>query len=142
MAKYWPEIEFSIPPDEPVVYKFICIFEGMGSRVSGLAVVTNKNLIMRGKPKLGAWTPIWKAAGAKKLQIIPLNSIYEIIDKRSKLIFRLKLDYLGDKYIGKTSKFLLKPHQGKEKGLGKEPKAEWLKRIQDYKTYFASKISI
>jgi hypothetical protein len=142
VAKYWPELETAITPNETIVYKFICIFEGMGSRVSGLAVLTNENLYMRGKPKSGAWTPVWKLAGAKKFRVIPLDSIYEIIDKRSKLILRLTLDHMGEKYNGKTSKFLLAPHQGKEKGLGKEPKAEWLKRIQDYLTFFRSKMTM
>ncbi len=138
VAKYWSDVEEGLDSDEKIVYKFISVFEGLGSRVSGLCVLTDRNLIVRGKPKSGAWTPIWKVAGAKKYQEFPLASIYEVIDKRSQLICRIHLDYMGDKHIGKTGKFLLKPHQGKEKGLGKEAKEEWLKRIQDYKNYIVS----
>ncbi|MFX1296859.1 MAG: hypothetical protein ACFFD2_18630 [Promethearchaeota archaeon] len=141
VSKYWPEIENTITPDETIVYKFICVFEGMGSRVSGLCVITNKNLIMRGKPKAGAWTPVWKLAGAKKFQIIPLDSIYEIIDKKTKLLLRIYLNWKGEQYIGKKTKFIIKPHQGKEKGIGKESKKEWLQRINDYKSFLASKIA-
>jgi len=141
VAKYWPDLEGMIPADEPIVFKFICLFEGLGSRVSGLCVVTDKTIYIRGKPKTGAFTPVWKLAGAKSVQSYPIDAIYEIVDKKTKLIFRIKHDYLGGKYIGKTGKFLLAPHQGKEKGIGKEPKAEWLKRIDDYRTFFASKIT-
>lgn len=141
VAKYWPEIEALIQPDETIAFKFIGIFEGLGQRSSGLFVITDKNLYMRGKPKTGAFTPVWKMAGGKKTQVIPLNAFYEMIDKKTKFIFRIEHDYLGGKYIGKKGKFAMSPHQGKEKGIGKEPKAEWLKRIDDYRTFFASKIT-
>ena len=141
VGKYWPEVKAMIPAGEEVVFKFIGIFEGLGSRTSGLYVITDKNIYARGKPKSGAWTPVWKLAGAKKVQLIPLNAIYEIIDKKSKFIFRIRMDFPGDKYVGKTGKFMMAPHQGKEKGLGKEPKAEWLNRMADYIAFIRKKMS-
>ena len=141
VSRYWPDLEAIIPSDEMIQHKFICIFEGLGSRVSGLCVLTDKNLYMRGKPKTGAWTPVWKLAGAKAVQSYPFNAMYELIDKKTKFIIRLNLDFMGGKYIGKKGKFFIAPHQGKEKGIGKEPKAEWLKRLDDYKTFLASKIT-
>ncbi|NVM31615.1 MAG: hypothetical protein HWN65_22450 [Candidatus Helarchaeota archaeon] len=141
VSKYWPEIETLIPPDETIQYKFIGIFEGLGSRTSGLYVITDKKIYSRGKPKTGAFTPVWKLAGAKAIQVIPLDAIYELIDKKSKFILRIYLDYMGEKYTGKTGKFLIAPHQGKEKGIGKEPKTEWLNRLNEYKKFIMSKMS-
>ena len=139
---YWPEIETLIPSDEKVMFQFIGVFEGLGSRVSGLCVLTDQKMYIRGKAKAGAWTPVWKLAGAKKVQVYPYDAMYEMIEKGAvKVIFRLKLDYMGEKYIGKTGKVLMAPHQGKEKGLGKEPKEEWIKRVADYKAFIMSKIS-
>ena len=86
VAKYWPEIEALIQPDETIAFKFIGIFEGLGQRSSGVFVITDKNLYMRGKPKTGAFTPVWKMAGGKKTQVIPLSAMYELIDKKKKFI--------------------------------------------------------
>ncbi|MHA1263980.1 MAG: hypothetical protein ACTSRS_01995 [Candidatus Helarchaeota archaeon] len=140
MNKYWPEIESQLQPDETVVHRFVGLWDGFGTRSSGLFVVTNKNLYMRGKPKVGAWTPVYKLASGKQLQILPLDSIYEIIQKKNVFIFRVTLDWMGGKYIGKKDKIKIQVYQGKE-GKEKESKDAMMQRVEELKAYLQSKIA-
>lgn len=145
VSKYWPELESLIPPDETVAYKFIGLFEGLGSRTHGLFVITDKKIYARGTPKardlLFTSVTLMKLAGSKKFQVIPLESIYEIIDKRKYLIFKIKLDWVDERHIGKRSKFLIRPEPGKEKGLEKESREEWLNRVAEYRFFIMSQIT-
>lgn len=138
---YWPEIEVAIKEtNEETVHKFVGLFDGLAQRTSGLFVLTDQNMYIRGKPKTGAWTPVWELAKGKNLVVIPLNSIFEIIQKQNVFVLRLKLDYMGGKYIGKLDKVKFEMYQGKE-GKEKESKQDLMQRAEELKAYLDSKKS-
>lgn len=139
-SNYWPEIESQIQPDETTVYRFVGLWDGFGARASGLFVVTNKNMLFRGKAKLGAWTPIYKVAGGKNIQIVPLDSIFEIIQKKNVFVFRINLDWMGGKYVGRKDKVKIQVYQGKE-GKEKESGQDMMARVEEIHGYLKSKMT-
>ena len=135
---YMPLIEPYLE-DETIVHRFVGLFDGIGARGSGLFVITEKNIYFRGKPKAGATTFTWQLVKAKEVQHIPIDSIYEFIQKKNKFILKLTLDWMGEKYVGKKDKTVFEMYQGKE-GKVKESKEELMKRVMEFKTYIESKM--
>ncbi len=136
---YMPEVELTLnQKSEKVVHRFVGLFDGLAQRTSGLFVLTDENIYVRGKPKTGAWTPVWELAKGSHLVVIPLNAIYEIIQNKNVFVLRIKLDHLGGKYIGKRDKVKLEVYQGKE-GKEKESKEECFKRADELRAYLDSK---
>ena len=139
---YWPEIEVAVKEaNENVVHKFVGLFDGFAQRTSGLFALTDQNMYIRGKPKTGAWTPVWELAKGKHLVVVPLNSVYEVIQSKNIFVLRVKMDYMGGKYIGKRDKVKFDMYQGKE-GKEKESKEEWMKRADELKSFLESKKSV
>lgn len=139
MDTYWPEIEAELK-GEPVVFRFVGLFEGYGKRVSGLFVVTEKTIYVRGKPKVGAFTPMYKLGGAKKVFKVPLAAVFEYYQKKTKFAIKFTLDWMGPKYTGKKDKVVIAVYQGKD-GKVKEPKDEWMNRIAELNSFLASHTS-
>jgi len=153
MQEYYSEITNTHFPDiqplieeagETVVHRFVGTFLGYGVRLSGLYVITDKNLYFRGKMKVTFTSSTWSMAKsgskAKNVFIIPLDSIYELTHKKTEFILKHKLDYMGGKYIGKRDKIVVAMYQGKE-GKQVESKEEWLKRADQLKATLSEKVT-
>ncbi|MHA1310996.1 MAG: hypothetical protein ACTSQO_08710 [Candidatus Helarchaeota archaeon] len=146
MEKYMPEIEPYLE-GEKVQMRFVGVWLGAGARLSGLFVVTDKKLYFRGKAKMSAWSSTYSLAtsGAKSkhVQMIPLDSIIDLKQKKNKFIITEVLDWMGGKYAGKGKKMkvIIEMAQGKENGK-KETKDELFARCDELKNYIESKKSV
>lgn len=142
---YFPEIQPLIEEvGGTVVYRFVGTWVGYGARLTGLFVVTDQNLYFRGKMKMtfGSSTMSMISSGtkAKNVFIIPLDAIYELVQKKNEFVLKHKLDYRGGKYIGKRDKIVIAMYQGKE-GKSVESKEEWMKRANELKSYLSEKVT-
>ena len=141
IEKYYPLIEPYVK-DENVVFRFTGTFFKMGfssTLLSGLYVVTDKTIYFCGKAKGGSWASIGKSG---KIQVIPIDSIYLVNNKKNTFTIKYGLDWMGEKYAGKASKFQMQMHQGKrktEKGKEKESKLDTFARAGQLKEYIDSK---
>jgi len=141
----FPEIQPIIDEaGEKVVHRFVGTWLGHGARLTGLFVISDQKLYFRGKMKVtfssSTYSMISSGTKAKNVFIIPLDAIFEMIQKKNEFVFKHKLDYMGGKYTGKKEKVVIAMYQGKEGNL-KESKEEWMKRADELKSYLSTKIT-
>ncbi len=139
-TKYWEIIKPNISSDEIIKLQFVGYFESWDAAGVGLCVITDKNIWFRGKGRIRGFGFTGKLVGAKHVQKIPLNALYDLKQKKNKIILFVKIDFLGEKYTGRTEKITLEVDQGKE-GKQKESKADLMNRVEEIKKYFESTIS-
>ncbi|MHA1269396.1 MAG: hypothetical protein ACTSPY_06365 [Candidatus Helarchaeota archaeon] len=124
--KYFPFIEPYIKEDEQIRFKFYGVFNptgwGENWNLNGAFVITNKSIYFRGKG--GAMSSYKGLAKAKHVQIIPLNAIQLLIDKRKKIVLRYNLELEGAPTKTRNLHIGIKPGKG-------EPKQDFLKRVHD-----------
>lgn len=145
MEKYMPEIEPFLE-GEKVVHRFVGVWNGLGAKLSGLYVVTDEKIYFRGKVKMSAWSTtgslISSGSKSKRVHTIPLDSIEQLTQKKTKFIIRENLSWMGGKYEKKNKKTKIVIEMSKGKGPdGKESKQELFARANELKEYIDSKRS-
>jgi len=143
--KNFPEIQPLIEEaGETIVSRFVGTFLGYGVRLTGLYVITDQKIYFKGKMKVtfssSAWDMAKSGSKAKSVFQIPLDSIYQVVAKKTEFVIKHKLDYKGGKFVGKRDKLVIAMYQGKE-GKSKESKEEWLKRADELKSYLNTKVT-
>ncbi|MHA1270675.1 MAG: hypothetical protein ACTSPY_12855 [Candidatus Helarchaeota archaeon] len=142
MEKYMPEIEPFIEGEE-IAMRFVGTWLGGGARLSGLFVVTDKKIYFRGKVKMSAWSSTYSLASSgsksKHVQMIPIDSIIDLKQKKNQFVITEVLDWMGGKYAGKGKKMkvVIEVAQGKEAGK-KESKDELFARCEEFKKHIDS----
>lgn len=153
MQEYYSEIMNRDFPDikavmeensDESVHRFVGTWVGQGARLTGLYVISDSKLYFRGKMKVtftsSTWSMATSGAKAKNVFIIPLDQMYELVQKKTDFVIKYKLDYMGGKYIGKREKLVIAMYQGKEGNL-KESKEEWMKRADELKAFISPKLT-
>jgi len=146
IEKYMPEIEPYIE-NETVVMRFVGNKAESNTRLTGLFVVTDKNIYFRGKiaatAGMSRYTLIKSGMKSKEVHKIPLDSILSIQQKKNKFVIIEDLSWMGEKYAkkGKKLKIVIEIPKGKDES-GKETKEELLKRCEEFNDYIRSKINV
>jgi hypothetical protein len=138
--KYWEIIAPYVGADEKIQIQFVGYFESWHAAGVGLFVITDKHIIFRGKGRIRGFGFTGKIPKAKNVQKIPLDALYDLKQKKNKLVLYFKVDFLGEKYVGKRDKLVVEVDRGKE-GKQKESKADLMKRVDEIKAYFESVMS-
>lgn len=143
IQKYFPRIE-SFLKDEKVIYRFYGKYKTKSAwekaELNGLWVVTDRNLYFQGKASFSGWQT--KKGG--QVLTIPINSI-TTMEPKGKVKWALKFSIekmlfpTTSKKVGKDEKLTIVMAQGIENKT-KEPKAEWIKRAEEFNSYLKSKM--
>jgi len=145
--RYYPEIEASLEDENPI-YRFVGVYAEKtftkNISLKGLFVFTDKNIYFRGKAKASfnkGWVDYARSGSKQFVMKYPLEALRVLKQGGSKFVIKYDLGYThGEKYAGKLKKMVMTVNRGKDE-KGKEPKEEWLGRIEEIRKFIDEAIA-